>query len=404
MIKQERVRRIIEIIAIGVGISGVSLSNLSSTQPLIFYISIFVLIVILVSLIFTWKRNNIFTKKDKINQIWQQLISGAFESIEAFAGDVSWIQRDKEKIRDITKAGIKVSVLCHNPFQKENAQSNVIALFEAGAEVKFFDDSKYYPPYGLLIDGDSPAIGTALTVDREPKPNIPENREGLRNVDIYNYRAIRYIPRSDSKHIQALSTLFDAMWEQAREGVVLIPLDVGYLMKNELLNLLRLVKQYSHITEADIDTETVHIGEIFASTTYVKTPSLHAISPICYSYKDQNISEYKPVYCISNYNNSLILPPILEVHGDKLVVVDGTHRLFHLYAEQQRTGAFCVIVNNAPDLPCKPVPFKNVRAWPRNLSREHVFIEYNHSLYRNFVPMDEKLGDGNFSNGIWSSR
>ena len=42
MLQQERVRRIIEVLAIGVGISGVSLSNLRSTQPVIFYISILI--------------------------------------------------------------------------------------------------------------------------------------------------------------------------------------------------------------------------------------------------------------------------------------------------------------------------------------------------------------------------
>src|SRR5688572_27475316 len=99
---QESICRLIEIVALGLGISLLSLSNLKITNPLIYYIGILILVLILVSMLFTWKRSNFFTKKKTIDRIWQNLLSGASESIEVFAGDVSWAQRDKEKIKDIT--------------------------------------------------------------------------------------------------------------------------------------------------------------------------------------------------------------------------------------------------------------------------------------------------------------
>jgi hypothetical protein len=108
---------------------------------------------------------------------------------------------------------------------------------------------------------------------------------------------------------------------------------------------------------------------------------------------------------MTNEKHSLLLPPIVEQHGSKKVVVDGTHRLFYLYAMQQRPNAFCMILKrNIPDLPGRPVPFTNLKAWPRNLPREQVFIEYKPNLYRYFIEMDEKLAGGVFDGNNWHFR
>lgn len=348
------------------------------------------------------EENNSFTEKNAIDSIWHTLIDGATESIDVFAGDLSWVERDKDNIRKIIQRGVHVAVLCHNPYQSRQLQMNIRSLLETGAEASFFDGSKYSPPYGLLIDAASPILCTALEVSREPKSALSSGPQRSDGTDIYDYEAVRYVPARDRKHIQVISTLFNAMWEQARNAIVLAPItDLENLLRNELPRLLTLVRQYAGLSSSDISVCNVDVGDIFASCNYVKATKLHAIASVSQSYSDQGLPEYKPCYAIEANRRSLLLPPILEEHSGGLVVVDGTHRLFRLFAERQRANAFCIVLKNAPDLPGRPVPFRDVKAWPRKLPREQVFIEYKPSLYRNFIEMDERLASGVFSDGGW---
>lgn len=275
-------------------------------------------------------------------------------------------------------------MLCHAPGRIAIRQENICTLLRAGADVRFFDREVFrHPPYGLLVDGDDPILATAMRVERERKQGVARSQGRTR---LYSYTAIRYAPKTAWDDLRVLSTLFTAMWNQSREAVVLFPRDLDDLLRQGLVEMLRMVSHYDGLEDSDLGAVTVNVTDsnVYSATLCVKGTNSAA-------YRDQGVIEFLPSVYISRRGRGLLLPPILEAHDGKLVVVDGTHRLFELHAKQQQTGAYCLVVRNRPRLPCTPVPFTDVRMWPGNLTREKMFKEYEPSWYRNFSEMEKAL-------------
>jgi hypothetical protein len=384
---REKFRRLLEILSIGVAISGISLGSLRSEHPKLWAGAVVVVIAVLVSVLFSWRKTNEFSSKGEIDRAWQNLIGGAAHCVQVFAGDASWAERDHVSIATLTQRHVEVSVLCHPSKTNLSAQESIKLLLESGAKVRFFDPREYpYTPYGLLIDAEDRSSGTALVIGRTPKPSI--SPRAVTNIEIYDYKASRLVQGQDGCQVSILSALFWTMWLGSQEALILRPTDLD---TEHLIELLRLVPHYRGLKRAAVDVADVDVDQLLASCLYVKQPKLASIGPIMSAFSDQQVPEFRTVLCIRPNQSSLLLPPILEEHDGKLVVVDGTHRLFHLFAIQQRSRAMCVVVSGAPELPGRPIPFREVKSYPRKLRREEIFIGYVDSYYRNFDPMDRKL-------------
>jgi hypothetical protein len=341
---------------------------------------------------------NIYTTKSEIDQIWQELLIGATSSVQIFAGDVSWIDRDKELIARI-KDRVDVFVLCRCP-HNEKTQQNVVDLLKAGAKVRYFDA----PVRGLLIDTKDTRRSTALIIDKSPRQIISvSNQDSMPlandrgsgvpgSSNIYRYKATRHLPQEDNRYIEVLSLLFNLCWDVSVDGVILCPIELN---RYQIVQTLRTVPHYENLEENDIQIEVLVFNELLSSCIYVKQNKIRSIEAVLEAYNRQGIPPLSFCTCISYSGQSLLLPPIIEKHNGKYVIIDGTHRLFYMYAFAEKQEILCLIVSTNVPLPSSPIPLGKVQIWPRKLPKHQVFLDYKPELLRKIKVLDRAL-KGNY--------
>lgn len=384
-----RLRHTIEVFAIAASISGLTISELRSTDPLIFYSVFFFLILLCFFVFLSWKKINRFTKKPIINSIWQRLLEGAQHSVRIFAGDASWVKRDEGVIKQCVDNGVNVSVLCRRPGNNKTLKENISRVIAAGAEVRYYDPKDNPVVRGLVIDEKEHGVNTALTVKKAAKINI-ERRYGVPGtVDIYKYEAVRYIPPQDTQYIEMMCQLFDFISEKARIGIVLQP---AQLDSSKMVDLIKLVPHYANMESLKFKIRTVQIQQLWSSCLYVKEYKFPLMRAVLDAYETQDFHCFESCLCLSHEKKCVLLPPILERHKSKLVVIDGIHRLYYRYIYRQQSEAECLIIDGAPSLPGEPVPFINLKVIPRKLPRrEQNFVRFKSHLFRNIESLDKAL-------------
>lgn len=398
---RERIRRILEILAVMTGISGITLSNLRDSYSIAFYSTLALLIFVSIIAFLSWGQNNIFKSKPEIDQIWKRLLLGASRSIRVFAGDVSWIERDEDILKQRTKDGIITSVLCRRPHNKKTID-NILALLETGSDVRYYDPDRTPVARGLLIDSEEHNRSTALTIRKFAKPSIslsqhitqrPSAQRGSGvsgDISIYQHEAVRHLQPKDSQQIQMLSDLFNIVWNEAISGVVLKEVNIG---EKTAAQFLQVVPHYNQLTPDQIRLEVVDIQSLWSACTYVKDYKFGKMRSILEAYDNQQIQAFAPCLCISHWRKSILMPPILEEHGGKYVIIDGMHRLFYRMAFMQMPDALCTVISINTGLPSSPVPFENIQIWPRKLPRKQVFRDFKPELFRNIDLLDNALKD-----------
>lgn len=385
---KERVRQIVELIAIVTGISGLTISNLSQQSPVIFYLLLLFLFAISIITFIAWKDENIFTSKKEIDEVWQDLITGATDSILIFAGDVSWAERDKNTIHNLTQRNVKFSVLCRRPRANELLKNHIRALINAGARLRYYDEADSPKVRGIVIDNTSPQTETALITSKTAKVQYDRKYGIPGNEKLYNYHATRYVPPNDNEQIKILSQLFDKMWQMSMQGFVLYPIDLS--IKN-IADFLTIVPHYSKLTDSSITLERVDINSLWATCDIVKNYKFINISALLDAYNTQNVKTFEPTLCFSHERRSILLPPIIERHSGKLVVIDGMHRLYSHLIINQQADALCIVISTDLELPSKPIPFNQVRMQPRKLPRNQSFKGFKPQMFRNIDMLDDEL-------------
>lgn len=398
---QERVRKVLEILAILTTISGVTLNSFRESNSIAFYSSIVLLLLLAGIAFISWREDNVFKVKAEIDNTWNRLMLGASRSIKVFAGDVSWIARDEKLLIQRIEEGIVVSVLCRRPHNNKTTD-NVRRLLESGAQVKYYDHENPVLVRGLLIDDEEVDRTTALTVRKVPKRTVftPEDSNdgyptftgtGLPgNSSIYDYEARRYLPTRDIQHLQALSNLFGAIWKNGDTGVVLQTIKPPVEL---IVQYLQTVPHYQQLTANEVRFQVVDIQSLWSTSLFVKDYKFNNIRSIIEAYDRQGLQVFSPCLCISHIRRSILMPPILEEHAGRLVVVDGMHRLFYRLVIMQKPDALCMVVSTRTDLPSTPIPFTRVQMWPHKLPRDQAFDNYRPELFRNIDLLENVLGD-----------
>lgn len=308
------------------------------------------------------------------DDLWN-IVCSASNSIKFIISNPELLHASVATIERLSNFSLSVSILYDSSCTNTAVRTAIQSLLNRGVLVKLFNNSKYNLPHGLIIiDANNKALGAVVEIDS--------------SLDDY---FVRYATQGYLSYIKIVSALFQSMWDQALEAVVLEPVEVERLREYRLLALLREVPQYAGLNESDISFRKIGIDTLFTVCKYVKLPSLRSIEPICYAYESQDIPAYEPCCCWTNRKSFLLLPPIIENHNGQLVIVDGIHRLFYLYAEAQHTDALCMVLDSTPNLPGKLLPFVEAKLWPRKLPREQTFEEHIPNLYRSFRGLEAKL-------------
>jgi hypothetical protein len=382
-----KVRRIIELLAVLAGISGLSIGDMRSVYPKFFYLSLVFLIIVFIYLLFSYRANQ-YNAKKTINQVWQDLLSGAARSIHIFAGDASWSTRDQQVLAARTAKGIEVRLLCRSPGPNQLLQDHVKRLIASGCEVRFYFEGKDPGFRGIIAASENENESIALMIRKTPKKEI-ERKYGVPGDErLYSYSAQRLLSTSDAVALRAVRHLYEYVWDVASIGFLL---DTKKLSAGELVELLRLVPHYSAIDQKDVELRSVGVSSMRACCDTVKEYKLHGIRSLLAAMHSQRISGFEVFSCRSYLYNGLLLPPIVERHGASYVLIDGTHRAYCWNVYFKEASVRCLVVNCSQTLPAKPVPLAAVKVRQEKLPREVTFNRYRSEHFRDLSELKRRL-------------
>lgn len=363
-------------------------------------------------------RNYIYDKTT-INNLWSTMVAGARSDVYILAGDVSWIDRDEVAIKQQIQHGKKISVICRRPLHKEiqatkRLREHMKRLLLAGADVRYYSEELSQEPKirGVFIDRFIHSAG--LLVRKSPKfelSNLADSKlqnwlthstdrfvtgvdraEGIPGSERnYTYSGLYYTPPKDTDDILVLCELFDRIWHDALTAFVLEKLDLSL---TDYCRILRGVPQYATITEEHITLERIHTHELWAGCQVVKSYKFEPTAAIIDAYQTQKLDFFEPCVAISSGNpkHSILLPPIVERHGEKMVIIDGMHRLYWSRYHAKLSQVTCLVVSPTLALPGEPIPLDKVvvRSDKAN-DRRQIFIDFQPHLFRQISLLDRNL-------------
>lgn len=158
-----------------------------------------------------------------------------------------------------------------------------------------------------------------------------------------------------------------------------IPFDILTLEKIDETLFLDSIKKKIHIHQnANYKLISISPGEIYPLTKFVYNYRLEKANKLLIKYTANSISPYSPIFL--NYSNLLcqiVAPPIIEMHNNKFVLCDGTHRVF-MASQKGFKKIVCMLIENV----IKPLPgdineWKNVRIKNSEVPVNQNFINYH---------------------------
>lgn len=138
----------------------------------------------------------------------------------------------------------------------------------------------------------------------------------------------------------------------------------------KLASLLRQIPQYQ--VDCIFGLEDIELRLIMPLARYCVTARKTYADRLLDSYEKAGIIPYEPILVTSDQGVRIIIPPVVERHGEGFFLMDGTHRLLALHS-RDRTKVRCISVVSPklPDLPCEPTKWDAVlvRDDPQPLSQ-----------------------------------
>lgn len=116
-----------------------------------------------------------------------------------------------------------------------------------------------------------------------------------------------------------------------------------------MINKLKLVKQYE---SSIIYFKRINIEDLYFMHDYVYGYKYRAMDELIRLYNKANLEVFHPAeFVLANGKTSLITPPIVDKHDDKLIVISGLTRLFYAYKQNINSVVVAVVEDCNEDTP-----------------------------------------------------
>ena len=326
--------------------------------------------------------------KDQIDHAWRDLLRAASRSVRILAGDASWARRDVDLLRELIAKGIDVAVLCEDPGPHIRVRQNLTLLLHAGVDVRLY--SRNTGVRGIVVDWGTDSPGAALRVLKIPT-TLHQHHEGEPgNAALFDYRAWQYSPNDKTPDIVVMADLFESLFASGQEALRLEPV---HLASKEIADLLNVVDihQYSEVRPEDLQIVSLTLDELWSCCRFVKLPRLQRVADLVKAYDSHGVPAFSPVVALSRRAHTLLLPPIVEWHEDKYVVVDGMHRLYTKLVLQKEGQTQCLVVATESPLPSRPLHFSDVVITPRKRPKTENFPELEMRYFRTVKQLEPVL-------------
>lgn len=205
-------------------------------------------------------------------------------------------------------------------------------LEHIGAEIIFADS---LPFKGFVFDGDKPEKAKAIVCNSANKPQ-----------QMYDSKYYHGNEDRDVVSILHQKLLSNFSTDKSFANVSYIPAKV-----EELYDKLKSVKQYQS-TKIKLSFTEVNISTVVFLTRFIRGFKYRQIEHLFDIYSKNEFELFVPVRInLLNGKSTLITPPVVEKHGNKLYLLEGNTRLTYLYKSGVQQVKVVVVENVAEGLP-----------------------------------------------------
>lgn len=189
-----------------------------------------------------------------------------------------------------------------------------------------------------------------------------------------------------------IATLSEALYRGVSENSINFIPRLEQITEKEVISRLRKVSQYS-ANGTRFSLKTVSTRDLYSLARYGREFKVKQIDFLYQIFRDAGITPFTPATIHLTQGKSIITPPVVELYGDKLLLVEGTSRA--IYSRDRGIETFpCIVVENpSGSLPSSHVPLSQVRVIGRTLGPEYRYDGWKYENFRHIESMMHTIDD-----------
>ena len=371
---------------------GLRVQDLVGFRPVLWTIGLALAAVSVLLLLVPEKELHHYPDREVITSAWATVVKEAEHEILVLDADIAVIAEHRPLLRTkVLTDSVAVRILASRPSVWPKKRAQVRALLNAGAEVRVIPDGMPDPTFtGLVADRDRPRVAATLREGRRSRVN----RDRTQETGTARRESIHWAKQdglgADDGVAEIWTTMLAALWRLSTPVEVLERIDEHNWL-DLAFEALKQVDKYGALSRESVAFEYVPLDALSASCTYVREDKLLDLEPVFQQYAEQQVPVFAPCTRWSTKLKTILLPPIVERHDSQLVVVEGSHRIWHLQQGRAVSTAMVLVLSGCPPLPGLPVAHAEVTLSPTRRPRAEVFREFKPENWRGFKPMDAFL-------------
>jgi predicted acylesterase/phospholipase RssA len=301
---------------------------------------------------------SVYVKNDRESLLEQtsKLINKSTSEIIIFGGDLSWIKEGFLDLLEAALRGVRINILCEKDTSVEYIHT-ISALTSIGAKI--------------IQSEEKPLLkGTSIDLFSENAQMIAIEEQPYPHGRLYS------LP-DDSGFIRLIRDTFISKWD--------LSVSIGngakpYLMPiEECIIISTLKSQVPAYRSCNISFQWLEVENLLPLNKYLEYLKLNRVALL-----DKILLE-------SGLQNSAyikgcpwkITPPIIEkIRSGELIIIDGTHRVYHSLQNDKKQIRAIVVENSIAALPAKINSWSKVVIKFERKSRIDRYIEYDETLFR----------------------
>ncbi len=154
--------------------------------------------------------------------------------------------------------------------------------------------------------------------------------------------------------------------------------DVDWLLVKKKIKQL---SQYSG--NVSINFEKVNVNQLRPLCLFVRTYRLQSVQKLISLYENFPLRLFESAWIEKEGSvKGILVPPIIEVHNDEFVIIDGLHRLFEVFRTKRPNIYTVVIRGNLDKLPADILTWSEVQMTDRTMTRSEKFRNLDEANFR----------------------
>lgn len=151
----------------------------------------------------------------------------------------------------------------------------------------------------------------------------------------------------------------------------------------EVESKIRTVPEYADLGSVVVRPERVAPNWLRPLCRYVRTRRLAEIQKLVAAFDRQTIPLFEGVRIGRPESEEFLLPPpIVEIHRNQPVIIDGLHRVFECLKSGRPEVVVALLHGSLPDLPADVLVWSDVELTGKKLPRGEKFQNFNPANFR----------------------